>query len=295
MSPIAERCPLCAGRLRPSRTRPVHFAGQEFRYLRCTGCRSLVCDPMPGPDVLTLMYGPDYGASDGGHYDVDSPRDTAAVVDFLNRHPPGRVLDFGCGHGDLLAAIADGTAWTPIGVELEPSIAAQAQARTGVTVLTYDDLLAGRVGTVQALHLGDVIEHLTELDRQMPSLLDVIELGGHLLAEGPLQCGPTLFEASIQASQALRASAPIDMPPHHVLQATAAGQRSFFRRHGLIETSFDVYEVDWPAPSRLRREDLRQPRTLALFSLRKASRMLSRKLSWGNRYRYVGQVTSART
>lgn len=245
---------------------------------------------MPDDDLLSLMYGPEYGAVEPGHYDVDSPRDTTAVIDVLKRHPPGRIVDFGCGHGDLLVAIAKETAWTPIGVEFEAAVAARVQARTGAQVLTYADLLAGRLEDIQALHMGDVIEHLTELDQQMPSLLEVVEGGGFVLAEGPLQGGPTLFEASIQPAQGVRASSPVSMPPHHVLQETGRGQRSFFRRHGLTEETYVVYEVDWPAPSRLSRSDLSHPRTVALFSLRQASRRLSRVMSWGNRYRYVGRT-----
>ena len=270
--------------------RPVVFAGHEFRYLRCRGCHSLVCHPMPDAEVLTAMYGPGYAALTAGHYEVDSPRDTAEVIAFLRRHPPGRILDFGCGPGDLIQAVQSETEWTPIGVEFEPSVAASTRNRTGAAIHTYADFLNGHVPPVEALHLGDVIEHLTELDRQMPDILRLIQPDGHLLAEGPLQCGPALFEMTIQATQLARSSRPVSAPPTHVLQATASGQRRFFVRHGLTETSFVVYEVDWPAPSRLLRQDLRHPRTVALYALRRLSRPLSRQALWGNRYRYVGSV-----
>ena len=288
--PASHRCPLCGGDLGRSRMRPVLFAGHEFRYQRCRACRSLVCDPMPDDAVLNVLYGPEYGSVEPDHYDVDSPRDTAAVLAFLNDRPPGRFLDFGCGPGDLLSEVQAQTKWEPLGVELDPAVAAAAQARTGAQVLTYASLLSTAIEPVQAVHMGDVVEHLTDLDHQMGVVLSVLATGGHLLAEGPLQGGPTLFEASIQLAQALRSTSPVHAPPHHVLQATAGGQRKFFNRHGLKESVYTVYEVDWPAPSRLRRNDLSDARTVALFALRQLSRRVSHALSWGNRYRYVGRL-----
>jgi len=245
---------------------------------------------MPDDEVLAAMYGSEYGALTSADYDVDSPRDTEAVLGFLNDHKPGTILDFGCGQGDLIRAIQRDTAWKPTGVEWDPGVSASVQARTGARVFTYADLVAGRVPLVDAVHLGDVIEHLTELDRQIPLILSVVRPGGYVLAEGPLECGRALFEVVVRVTQAARAEHPVSAPPTHVLQASIAGQRGFFARHGLTERAFKVYEVDWPAPSRLRRQDLHHPRTLALYLLRRLSAPLSRRPLWGNRYQYVGSL-----
>jgi SAM-dependent methyltransferase len=270
--------------------RSVSFAQRTFSYLRCAGCRSLVCDPMPDDDILSAMYGPGYAALTRADYQVDSPRDTTEVVSFLNDRPPGTIIDFGCGDGDLVRAIQRDTSWTPLGVEFDPEVAGSTERATGARIFTYADVVQGRVVPADALHLGDVLEHLTDLDHQMPVLLGLLRPGGHLLAEGPLEGGPALFELTIQATQATRSSRPVSAPPTHVVQATVAGQRGFFARHGLAEDSFAVYEVAWPAPSRLRRADLSHPRTIALYALRRLSQAVSRLTRWGNRYRYVGSA-----
>jgi SAM-dependent methyltransferase len=283
-------CPLCGRSLGPSRMRPVAYAGRQFRYLRCASCRSLVCDPMPDDAVLTAMYGPAYASLTEGSYEIDSPRDTAHVIAFLRQHQSGKIVDFGCGAGDLMRAIETETAWTAVGVEFDPAVATMTRAATGAEVYTYADIVAGRVPPADAVHLGDVLEHLTDLEDQIPRLLGLLRPGGYLLSEGPLQCGPAVFELMIQAFQVFRSSSPVSAPPTHVLQASARGQRAFFRRCGLREIAFNVYEVAWPAPSRLRREDFRYPRTLALYVLRKVSFPFSSRELWGNRYRYAGSI-----
>jgi 2-polyprenyl-3-methyl-5-hydroxy-6-metoxy-1,4-benzoquinol methylase len=212
---------MCAGELRSSRTRPVEFAEVIYRYARCHSCRSLTCVPMPDERALELMYGPAYDAPEDGHYEVDSPRDTEAILAFLNQQPPGRVVDFGCGRGDLLEAIMSKTYWTPIGVELSSSTVAATRARTGAHVITYAELTAGALDAVDALHLGDVIEHLTDLDRQLPALLKLLAPGGHpLVNPRPLS------------------STPRD-PGHrpwtaHLVQATRAGRVGFRPRRGRL-------------------------------------------------------------
>ncbi len=287
---MAEICTLCGRELRGCRLRPVIYAGKEFHYLRCTGCRSLVCNPMPDDEVLTAMYGPGYAAMTVGDYEIDSPKSTGEVIDFLTAHTSGSIIDFGCGSGDLMVAIQQETSWTPIGVEFDSRVVDDTRSRTGAEVFRYAQVVEGAIPPADALHLGDVLEHLTDLDHQMPLLLRLLRPGGYLLAEGPLQAGPAFFESILQAAQAVRSSCPVSTPPTHVLQASATGQREFFHRHGLVELGFSVYEVAWPAPSRLQRRDLRHPRPVCLYLLRRLSQALSLRRLSGNRYQYAGLV-----
>ena len=63
-----------------------------------------------------------------------------------------------------------------------------------------------------------------------------------------------------------------------------------FDRVGLVELTYTVSEVAWPAPGRLSGANLSQPRSVALYALRKFSQAVSAVNSgtWGNRYFYVG-------
>lgn len=79
-----------------------------------------------------------------------------------------------------------------------------------------------------------------------------------------------------------------------MLLATRVGQRRLFERFGLEELEFSVSEVSWPAPSTLTRSDLKRPRPVALFLLRRLSQAVSklRPDRWGNRYFYAGRRSS---
>jgi hypothetical protein len=124
--------------------------------------------------------------------------------------------------------------------------------------------------------------------------LRLLEPGGTLLAQGPLEGNASLFTGAILASQWLRRRAARDDTPTHVMLATAAGQQALFQDAGLRTEQFHVYEVDWPAPSRLRRSDLRHLRRVGLFSVRQLSKLCSGVLPrWGNRYTYVGTLLPA--
>jgi hypothetical protein len=141
------------------------------------------------------------------------------------------------------------------------------------------------------LHLGDVIEHLTDPDGEMPKILQLLKPGGYLMAQGPLEANATLFTALLKVSKRLRGSRVAEMPPYHVVLATADGQRSFFRRFGLAPVQFSMREVAWPAPARIELADLARPRVVGLFTARRVSQALSalQPHRWGNRYFYVGQ------
>lgn len=280
-------CPLCGQPdWSPSWIGGTAYLGQVFPYVQCAECRSLYCAPMPDDDVLRRLYGADY-ANAGADAAVEDPKQPGRVLEYLSSRPPGTFVDFGCGSG-LLLREAGRLGWTSFGVEYDPGIAEAAARTTGVPVFAAGAIPASLRADV--LHLGDVIEHLTQLDTQMPRILDLLAPRGVLLAQGPLEANPTVFNLAVRAARLLRRRREASMPPYHVLLATRRGQRRFFERFGLYELTFSLSEVAWPAPSRLGTRDLRSPRRVGLFlasvASRTASRLAPRRL--GNRYFYVG-------
>ena len=285
-------CPLCAvADARPSWLGSLSYHGRQFPYVECLGCRSLYADPMPGSDTLTLMYGPEYGASATDGHDADDPKEPLRVLRWIARHPAGTFVDYGCGPGRLLADVKQ-RGWNAVGVEFDADVAAETARNVGVPVanrLTADAML--EPASADVLHLGDVIEHLTDPATELTHILALLKPNGYLIAQGPLEAHPTLFTSVLKLSRRMRSSRVSNMPPYHVMLATAPGQRALFDRLGLRTIEFSMHEVSWPAPSQLHARDAFRPRNVAMFALRRLSQWCSamQRDRWGNRYFYVGQ------
>lgn len=249
---------------------------------------------MPEPQMLQQMYGPRYetASSDVQSDNVEDPKEPGKCLEWLRSRGVGTFLDYGCGTGLLLEAVAK-AGWRPIGVELNGDVARAVGERTGFRVLTAEEADSSEGHTADILHLGDVLEHLTEMENQLPRILRLIKPGGLLLAQGPLEGNFNFFAACCRLSRVLRPWHRTEMAPYHVLMATSRGQRFLFHRFRLSELEYSLHEVAWPAPSKLRLRDLTRPKQAGLFALRRVSVSLSalNAKKWGNRYFYAGRVT----
>jgi SAM-dependent methyltransferase len=244
---------------------------------------------MPDREALSQMYGGEYASHSVAAHGAEDPRDPLRVIQWLKQMPVGTFLDYGCGTGSLLVE-AMKLNWQAIGVEFDDEVARELERSTAATVITNPNERFNQP-LADILNLGDVIEHLTELNRQMREILKLIRPGGLLIAQGPLEANANLFNLTVRLSRSFRRSRRIEMAPYHVLLATAEGQRALFQRFGLTELEYSIREVAWPAPGRCTLSDLFRPRVLGLFALRRLSQMISGLQSrpWGNRYFYVGR------
>lgn len=283
------RCTCCgSAELRPSWMGKTSFKGREFSYLECGGCSSLHCCPMPDEAMLSLMYGEDFKQQLKPVHNVEHPKDPAAVLAILRSLPVGRFMDYGCGSGELLSEVRH-IGWSAIGLEYDRDVAASVAAATKCSV--YVPAEAASLPPVDVLHLGDVVEHLTDIDRDLLGILRLVKPGGILIAEGPLEAGPTLFNLVLRIFRRTTGRfRQTEMAPYHVLLATVEGQRAMFKRFNLREIAYRVSEAAWPAQTRLQWSDLRRPRTPILFAVRKVSQLCSAVAPgrFGNRYFFVG-------
>jgi SAM-dependent methyltransferase len=288
-------CPLCGGgELSPAHwVGRLRYEGRLFRYLVCRSCGSLHCDPMPGPALVREMYGEGYAQAASASYEVADEKQPERVLSVLDGLERGTFADFGCGSGDLLRSAYE-RGWKVVGIELDPGVADRLTRSLGLEVRSYEAVAGGADLGADVVHLGDVIEHLTDLDRQLRVALSLLRPGGLVIAQGPLEANANLFNYLLRGWGHLRPGRQTQLPPWHVLLATARGQRALFDRLGLTQLEFSVFEVDWPAPSRLARADLRHPRVLTLYAARRTSVVASRLApsDWGNRYFYIGRVGS---
>ena len=214
-------CPLCrSDPSGPSWLGSTFYRGRQFDYIQCHCCGTLYCDPMPDHETLAQMYG--LGYSESFHEDphVVDPKQPHRTIEWLGKTGKGTFIDYGCGDGSLLGEAAE-LGWQTYGVEFDPEVAGRAEGKTGLKIFSDPSALLNEAGgPADVLHLGDVIEHLTALDRQMPEILGLLKPGGILLAQGPLEGNPNLFlmflrlSRSIRKAQAVR-DGPVSRPARH--------------------------------------------------------------------------------
>ena len=283
------KCPMCTGSaFSRSWVGTIEFKGRDFDFMECSDCRSFVCDPMPEDDLLLEMYGSSYFDDGSCEFEDGSAGKFDDVVAYLRETEPGIFLDYGCGDGDLLNAVV-ALGWRPIGVEFNPAQVEALRGRYPFEIVNHTETPSCKA---DVLHLGDVLEHLTHLDHQFPQILTLLKPGGTLIAHGPLEANPNLFNFAMSLSRRFKASKITSVAPYHVILASTAGQRRLFDRHGLEEVDLLVTEVAFPAPERLTSEVLTRPRSAALYFIRKSSQLTTRLFGLkehGNRYFYVGQ------
>jgi 2-polyprenyl-3-methyl-5-hydroxy-6-metoxy-1,4-benzoquinol methylase len=188
-------CPLCGGELRPNAARAFDrlvTGDGPFTVSVCRACSYGVTVPaLRGPE-LDRYYGGEYF---GGFYDVGSPPGSGllergrerfrrrAARQRFGRAPyavsglaPGRVLDVGCGSGELLAHYA-ALGWEAYGIDPAPSAVAAARRR-GLSV--HAGTLADRPWGVVQFDLI-VFSHSLE---HIPQPLDVLRQAVASLAPG---------------------------------------------------------------------------------------------------------------
>jgi SAM-dependent methyltransferase len=278
-----------ASESRPSWIGSTVFDETEFRYFDCMHCGSAFIQPTPSQRTLEIMYSSDFLGDSPGSRPVEGDDTSApAVVEEMTRLAPGTFVDYGCGDGRLMIA-ASSIGWRSIGVEFAEDIAQEARRRSGhrvVTLAEVDDL----VGQVDVLHLGDVVEHMSDPVRELKIAMRLLRPGGVFMAQGPLEANASFFTWCMRTARNLRGRPPNRNTPYHLVLATSRGQRELFRRVGLTGRTWEVREVAWPAPSSVK--EVRNARGVLLFAVRRVSRAITTvgPNDWGNRYWYVGRV-----
>jgi SAM-dependent methyltransferase len=216
------------------------------------------------------------------------------VVNWLATQPSGTFLDHGCGRGHFLTAVRE-AGWEVVGTEYDPAVAARISQIVGARVLARSKLSDIAPGSIDVIHLGDVLEHLVDPIAELRMLVPLLKPGGYLLAQGPLEANVNAFTLAVKLFRSLSDRGPASQPPYHVQLTTASGQLALFERANLTPSSYEVWEAAWPAPARLTGIVVRRPRQLALYVARAVSRMLGRLMPpsamWGNRYFFAGQVS----
>jgi SAM-dependent methyltransferase len=243
LAPVPD-CPGCAGReLRPLHVFPIRHNKRRLTpqvslaLVGCEACGLVFSHPQPTPDEVERYYGGDDG------WQARIPSDDAAIeaarakrlgvhrghLALVERHGgarDGRALDFGCGIGGWLDALAE-AGWETYGIEPGPAAAAIAGRSHRMLDAIPED------GGFDLVVVHHVLEHLTgpreTLDRRARALAP----GGVLWISVPnLETLPEHRDWTYVAND------------RHVLSLTSAAISSLAARAG-IETVAHSNRPGW--------------------------------------------------
>jgi SAM-dependent methyltransferase len=246
-------CPICGGQAGsiafPYGTR---FNNVSFDYLKCDSCASVFVDPVPDQRTFELMYAKSayhdlyYADSERSHY--------TASAKLLREFLPANavVLDYGCGLGAFLKAL-EAEMFKAVGVEFDEDAAKFAAKNSGCKTFSTEKFeAANEKSAYDAVHLGDVLEHLPDPAETLRRLLAYLKPGGLLFAEGPLENNPSPVYWAARTFGAVKRRLNPDFvglaPPTHLLRVDADRQLAFFTwvEPRLQLVRWDIHETGWP-------------------------------------------------
>jgi 2-polyprenyl-3-methyl-5-hydroxy-6-metoxy-1,4-benzoquinol methylase len=247
-----RNCPLCGGTgHRAAFPFATRFNGRQFSYVGCAACSCVYVDPVPDAETFSRMYAKAQ-YHDAYYADADQTAYLQSARMLRDLLPEGaRVLDYGCGTGAFLQALRT-VGLAPFGVEFDHDAAQAASRRSQCEVQTVDAFWAGDASGFDAIHLGDVLEHLPDPGAVLRQLLARLRPGGVLFAEGPLEVNPSpVYWCATVFGWAKRLARPGFMashPPTHLYRASGSQQLAFFRRvePRLSLCHWELYETGWP-------------------------------------------------
>jgi SAM-dependent methyltransferase len=176
------RCPGCGGQKfhrvgRPAPECATVLGGESFvqppySALRCEECGLIFKSEMADPDLFPRLY----SLADYRTWEIDGlyPTERMSLAALRGVPPGGRILDFGCSSGRLLAAL--GPEYERLGLEINAAAASVAQAR-GIRIVSC----LADVGALDAALLVDVFEHLMQPLDELKLVAERLKPGGLLV------------------------------------------------------------------------------------------------------------------
>ena len=184
-------CPAC-GRAAASTPLVIREGADPYRLFRCRACRTQFLRPDSSnpawagesrywvkKDYKVDIYGAADVQADYQQRYRDALRRVRGVTPQLRT-----VLDVGCGTGNFLA-LAEAEGLTALGADIDSRPVAEARRR-GLTAFVTEDMDQHVAkGSVDAVTLWDVIEHVLDPGEFLDSILPKVRPGGVVVIEAP--------------------------------------------------------------------------------------------------------------
>lgn len=190
-----DTCPICESRrrrfygLRGDKPIPELLLQRSFGYtikvFACSDCRHVYCDPIPLPGELSRRYSEEAGTYFRGSEETRRRAATSLVKTLSGLTGfPGRLLDVGCGTGQLLEAARE-EGWDAVGIEPTPDFAARAQQKGLRVHVGYLDEDFDAQGSFDAVTLMAVLEHVPRPLEMLIRVHKLLRKRGAVIVEVP--------------------------------------------------------------------------------------------------------------
>lgn len=155
------------------------------RLVRDEKCGFFKITPHPSDEEIAAYY-------ERAYQNPCVPHDPEGRADIVCEFVPelGRVLDIGCGRGELLEVFMH-RSWEVMGVEPNKEYASDARAR-GITVVenVLTDQVVEQLGVFDAVILAHVLEHLSNPEEMLTMVQHLLVPGGLFYCEVPNDFNP---------------------------------------------------------------------------------------------------------
>ncbi len=244
----ARRCPLCdSEELAAVFTGRDHLvSGEQFRILHCARCQLRMTDPLPPQDLIGRYYASENylgltrkraGTMNRAYHLARwiTARWRAQIAAAAAAARPGRILDVGCGSGDLLA-LMHRRGWTVCGVEPLLRARLAAQRTPGVEVLDVAEFLALHDRRFDVVTLWHALEHVHDVDGYLAHIAGLLIEGGALVVACPnyVSFDAEYYGASWYAYD----------PPRHLWHYRPETMRRQLAKHGFAVRAMRALPLD---------------------------------------------------
>jgi SAM-dependent methyltransferase len=269
----------------------VRFNNRVFVYQECRNCKLNFNDPLLNGDDYNALYPLEY--HDEFYFKIK--KDYSKQLSIVKKYEDIKsVVDYGCGDAGLLDVLSR-NGYSCTGVEYSSSLVERLKKQYPAIRFYTVEEFSRQPDRYDCIHLGDVLEHMTNPNQTIQDLRGKLNENGYLFVEGPIEHNTSLaygFRKMIfKIRKRLQPGRQVDGRPYHTFLANRKNQQDMLEKNLLTRRYFKIYETGWPFPEKIK----------DCTSIKKTLEYIVAQVSIfgslffpaaGNRFYYIGQVQS---
>jgi 2-polyprenyl-3-methyl-5-hydroxy-6-metoxy-1,4-benzoquinol methylase len=154
-----------------------HYRKREL--FKCNYCKSISVDPIPSQKELSLYY--DYYSKLHKHRQFSINRKSLQIIkQVTNLLKNGKILDLGCGFGDILAALP--SSFKKFGIDLSLTACREAKKK-GIEVFCSNWDVADFNSQFELIIALDFLEHVNDASKALHKIGQLLTKGGYVVIE----------------------------------------------------------------------------------------------------------------